>query len=99
MWTLYDADQRVSAIRPWLLEHYKPTRLEAIDAEIPGYSEHVIRSHEQRFLATGSTVISRHESRSGRAEWFPPRVSCLAESRPGRNTGVYQNGKYTVELL
>lgn len=63
-------DVQELSIEKWVQEKYKPSRLEMLDSEITGYSQAVIRSHRNIFVNTGSTVISRHDSMTGRPEWF-----------------------------
>ena len=61
----------MESVRDWVERFYKGSRLE-LDNEIAGYREIVIRSHEVRVAARGETVISRHDSRTGAAEWYRP---------------------------
>lgn len=67
------ADSRVEAtnVVDFINRYYRGDRLQGIERDIPGYVATVIAYHERFCAEQGYTLISRHESVTGRAVAWP----------------------------
>ena len=55
----------------WITRTYKPERLSGRGAD---YELVVVKSHQEDLEKYGNTVISRHESVTGKAEYYPEEM-------------------------
>jgi len=54
-------------VAEWVDRYYKPDRLNRPG----GTREHIIANREREVERDGTTLISRHDSVTGQAEWYP----------------------------